>query len=539
MYPLPATKPKKDPNNPGIGTLGATPTPAIASPTPPIARPKPTPLQQQAAGTQAAYGASVGRAATAQRQAQGIQIPAPIIREGHGTVSAIAQPGTNAATTALGTLGGIQRQEADKQAAMIPTFNQQAAGLRQQADVDRAATAAQGANSLLRGVGAAPIAAPVAQPSPAARPSAGVASPHVAFAGVDAEPAGMFRKPATSPTETGLRTPAAAPAAVLRPGDLNTFTGGNGRSVAVPAMSSPTTGSVESQSFGSSVPIARPTFTPLTAAAKASTYGLPVNDPRLNDQTAPIQQPGQITLNPQGNSDTFNAREDREARQKLASDLDSQRFCQELVQQHGGRQGRAATAALGDIAHEQANLAGAGERLSAEALQGRANRANTFDIASLNNQGETNRTQMGADVAREGNQLGYRQGMAQVGASLIAKPELKQDDSGNYFNVTGGKADRVVDAEGNPVRGQLPAIANPGAITPALQYETASKQLTSLLNNPPVYPEQQATYDQSVATLRGQIASLTTGAPPGMVLVGTKGGKPVYRDQSGNFHVKE
>ena len=533
MYPLTTPKPKKDPLNPGIGALGATPTPAIASPTAPIARPKQTRLQQQAAGTQAAYGASVERANTAQRQASGIQIPAPIIREGRGTVSSIASPGTNAAVTALGTLGGIQRQEQTKQAGMIPTFNRQAAGLRQQAGADRAATATQGANNLLRGVGAAPIASPVAQPMPpsrAARTSSGVASPRVAFAGIDAEPAGMFRKPATVATERSTPTPVASPAAALRPGDTNTFTNSAGLTKRVP-MEDVVNGSVNTQSFGGST-IASPSF---NGPRVASTFGQPVTQMR----DTPIQRPGQLSLNPAGNAESFNAREDREGRQKAMSGLDSQRFMLEMKANRPGRSGREAIKALGTNADQQAALASAGERLSAEAIQNRAQRDNQFGIADLQNQGENNRTQVGADVTREGQQLGYRASMAQVDAGMIARPELKQDDNGNYFNVTGNRADRVVDGEGNPVRGQLPAIANPGAITPALQYETASKQLASMLNNPPAYPEQQAAYEQSIATLRGQITSLTTGAPPGMVLVGTKGGKPVFRDQSGNFHVQE
>ena len=55
-----------------------------------------TALEQQAAATQAGYGASVDRMQTAQKQATGIQIPMPIIQEGRGSFKSIARPGQDA-----------------------------------------------------------------------------------------------------------------------------------------------------------------------------------------------------------------------------------------------------------------------------------------------------------------------------------------------------------------------------------------------------------------------------------------------------------
>lgn len=439
MYPLTAPKLKKDPINPGIGTLGttATPTPSIASPTATIARPTPKPMQPPNNGA----GLGGYMMPNPLRPPPAISQPGSIAR---GTANAIAT-GADIATAPVKAIGDVL----NRTAIGVRNFGANAVGLPsvEPASVNYGAT--RDALDNVRQRVAAPAA--IAQPTP--QPAA--AAPSVRFAGVDPAPGGMFQRPTSTASNPSQPAVISSPSPVLHPGDLNTFTGSNGRTSAVPGMSSPATGSVESQSFGTSVPIARPTFAPLNAAAKASTYGLPVNDPRLNDQTATIQRPGQLALNPNGNAESFNAREDRDARQKQAGDIDTQLFMLR------GKTDPESLRAMTELTQTKARLASGGEQLSADAVQGRAGRENAFGIADLVNQGDTRRTQIGADVTREGNQLGYRQGMAQVGASLIARPELKQDDSGTYFNVTGSKADRVVDSEGNPVRGQLPAIANP------------------------------------------------------------------------------
>lgn len=447
-----------------------------------------TALEQQAAATQADYGASVNRMNTAQKQATGIQIPAPIIQEGRGSFKSIARPGQDAAVTALRTLGGVARQEQAKQTAMIPTFNAQAAGLRAQAGADRATAANLGANKLLAGVGAAPIAAPVAAPRPAATPPApgAIASPGVRFAGIDAAPDNFYRNPPgtkprtaaelnqASQAEVNARTSTQPPAGTSQGAgapspvggtapnrlDPNTYTNGAGVTKRVPMpgtmeATKPAVGSVNAQNFGTAVvpqapgSIARP--------AVASTYGLSVNDARLDDQRAiarPTLGPNQLAVSgtfrgPDAMAEQYNSREDREARNKQLGDIDTALF------QLRGKNDPDSLRALTALTQTRAGLVGGGESLSADAVQGRANRDNAYGIADLNNAGENNRAGIQADVARAGQQVTREGQQLDYGAKLadIARPQLKQDANGNYINIAGNASTTVTDAQGNPVRG--------------------------------------------------------------------------------------
>lgn len=446
-----------------------------------------TALEQQAAATQADYRASVDRMQTAQKQATGIQIPAPIIQEGRGSFKSIARPGQDAAVTALRTLGGVARQEQAKQTAMIPTFNAQAAGLRAQAGADRATAANLGANKLLAGVGAAPIAAPVAAPRPAATPPApgAIASPGVRFAGIDAAPDNFYRNPPgtkprtaaelnqASQAEVAARTStqppagqsqgAGAPSAVggtaPKPDDPNTYTNGAGVTKRVPMpgtmdATKPAIGSVNTQNFGTAVvpqapgSIARPGI--------ASTFGLSVNDPRIDDQRAiarPTLGPNQLAVSgtfrgPDAMAEQYNSREDREARNKVLGDIDTALF---LARGKPGSE-----QVMADLLQTKARVAGGAEQLSAEALQGRANRSNVLANTGMEQAGQTQRQQMAGDVTREGNQLSFQSTMAD-----IAKPTLKQDANGNYINVSGDIARPVLDTNGNAVRGPQDKQATP------------------------------------------------------------------------------
>lgn len=514
-----------------------------------------TALEQQAAATQADYGASVDRMQTAQKQATGIQIPMPIIQEGRGSFKSIARPGQDAAVTALGALGGVVRQEQAKQAAMIPTFQAQAAGLRQQAGADRATAANLGANKLLANVGAAPIAAPLATPRPAVQPAtAAIASPGVRFAGIDAAPDNFYRNPpGTNPrsaaeldqaskAETAARNQASLPGASAGAGASTTAGAGApitksvgkfgetvysnvGSQPGTPATAG-TMGTVNTQNFGNPVvpqapgSIARP--------GVASTFGLGVNDPRL--QAPSISRPGQLTLNPNGNAETFNARQDREASKALASDLGTEAFMLR------GKTDPASLRALAEVAQTRAGLLSGTEGLSAAAIQGTANRDNQFGIADLNNAGENNRAGIQADVARGAQQV-TREGQqinADVERAKIARPELRQDANGNYVNISGNTGTPVVDAAGNPVRGQQTQ-------TQQRDYskEADDKLIADLLDmqrdpmTGALAPNAVQAAQQQFQQLRGA-QNPQPAAPAGMKQVGTSGGKPVYEDAKGN-----
>lgn len=405
-----------------------------------------------------------------------------------------------------------------------------------------------------------------AQPRPGAAPAPPAVAqplfPGVRFAGVDAEPAGLFKTPANTvakPPQGGQGGGSEA-----TPATSTTFRTGDGRTGVLPAGVSYRVNAKGEREFsgtgqtvadataamGNRAPvgvttqsgISAPTFAPLGRPQVASTYGLSVNDPRMNDQAAiarpqlgPNQTAGGGTLRgPDAMAEHYNSLEDREARKKLLSDLQSQRFGLELISQSPGRRGRAALEALAMNTQQQAALVGGGERLSAEATQGRASRSNAFSLAEMEQAGQNRRAGLQADVTREGQQLGYQSKLAE-----IARPRYDQDRAGNMMQISGTLARPVLDESGRVFQG--PVTKTNGEITAAMQYQALNDQLDTMMQNPPMAGDVPArtAYDQSVAALKQQIAHLTTGAPPGMTLVGSKGGKPVYRDQAGNLHVQE
>lgn len=497
-----------------------------------------TALEQQAAATQAGYGASVDRMQTAQKQATGIQIPMPIIQEGRGSFKSIARPGQDAAVTALGALGGVARQEQAKQAAMIPTFNQQAAGLRAQAGSDRATAANLGANKLLAGVGAAPIAAPVAAPRPAAAPpqAAAIASPGVRFAGIDAAPDNFYRNPPgtqprnaaeldqASKAEVAARNQAPRPGTSLGAGASTTAGAGApnmaktvgkfgetvfsnvGSQYGTPATTG-TIGSVNTQNFGNPVvpqapgSIARP--------GVASTFGLGVNDPRMNDaiarpqvQLGPNQTNGFGTLRgPDQMAEQYNSREDREARQATNGNIDTALFMAR------GKPG--SEAAIANLLETKARLNSGAEGLSQEAIQNRGQRDNQFDIAGMEQAGQTQRQQMAGDVTREGNLLDFNAKNRETDASLIEKPQYITDDQRRYLRVGPDGAAPVTDAAGNVI--QMPqtqqAQITPDAILKSL--DSQEKAITDQLFNAP--PEAAASLQERLKSVSAQREQLLRG----------------------------
>lgn len=490
-----------------------------------------TPLEQQAAASQAAYGASVGRATTAQQQAQRIQIPAPIIKEGRGGFSSIAQPGQDAALTALRTLGGVQRQEQAKQTAMIPTFQAQAAGLRQQAGADRAKAATLGANTLLQGVGAAPIASP-ATPRPAAVASATpapIASPGVRFAGIDAAPDNFYRNAAgaqkKSPSQSmtldqanaqevnaqtarrpGTQVGAGASPAAGAAAPISKSVGKFGETVysnvgsqyGTPAVANPagTIGSVNQQNFGN--PVVPQASGGIAGGRVASTFGMGVNDPRLNDQTPVISRPDAISGARYRGADQmaeqYNSREDRESRRATDGALDTALFMAR------GKPG--AEAAIANLLETKARLNSGAEGLSQEAIQNRANRGNQFDIAGMEQAGQTQRQQMAGDVAREGNLLDFNAKNRATDASLIERPQYVTDRSGNLVQVAGGKGTGVTGADGAVIQMPQTTKVDNDALS------AVNKELTALINNPPEMGADATAYNNRMTELRAQQSAM-------------------------------
>lgn len=293
---------------------------------------------------------------------------------------------------------------------------------------------------------AAKMAPAVPKPAPIAAPS---------FSNVQGSmkigPAG-YGQPATQASRPGSQVGAgASPAAGA--GSASYYIGGDGKRRTINpdgtiAGTSANAMSVNKQSFGTSaVPqaqasIARP-------GAVASTYGLPVTDPRINDQnSASIARPSGSFRGPDAMSEAYSSREAIEMQKKVLSDLDSARFRQELIEQSGGRRGRAATEALGNIASQQAAIANGMAGQAGAAVQGRAQRDNQFGIAGMEQAGANQRQQMQADVTREGNLLDYDAKNRATEASLIEKPQYITDDQRRYLRVGADGASPVTDDSG-------------------------------------------------------------------------------------------
>ncbi|WP_374356460.1 hypothetical protein [Thermomonas sp.] len=446
---------------------------------------------------------------TAQRQATGIQIPAPIIKEGRGSWSSVAPPGSDAALTALKTLGGVARQEQAKQTAMIPTFQAQAAGLREQAGADRARAATLGANKLLAGVGAAPLPTPapaVARPDfSSVKTGFSTRQAPVARTASQLEQASrdevVARHEANGTGATG--------GAIAAPAASGYFIGGDGTRKAVNGD-----GSIAGSNH--TVAISRPGAAVSVDQGAGvgvgprvpSTYGLSVNDPRLDDQQAAIARPTGSFRGASEMSEHYRAKESAEAIAKMSSSIDSQIFAFSLAAQRGEP---AAIKAISDLNEQKAGLLSGQAQLSEGAVQGRENRDNRLQVTGAEQAGQDRRTDAQIRLGDRNTASAFEIAQMEDGtkrtaiAAEIARPQYTTDREGRYVSVSGNIARPVVDENGSPMLAQAERAT--GEITPALQYERANNELKALLNNPPMEADKPA-YNQQLATVRQQIASL-------------------------------
>lgn len=350
---------------------------------------------------------------------------------------------------------------------------------------------------------------------------------------------------ATQPSspQTGMGVPAgageAAPGGIVKSKDRNgntVYTGTGAYAATGPAIAG-TIGSVQNQNFGNAaVPQAQAS---IASPRVASTFGMSVNDPRLNDQTpqsaaiaqppqnlprpqasafgagfasrmdgnaAPIERPGanfQMAV-PNGVSyrsadqmaEHYNAKEDRAARQAASGNIDTQLFMLR------GKNDPASLQAMADLTQTQAKLNAGAEGLSQEAQQGRANRGNTFDIAGMEQAGQTTRQRMAGDVASQGQFLEYDAKNRATNASLIEKPQYVTDRSGNLVQVAGGKGTGVTGADGAVI--QMPQTTKVDNDV----LSAVNKELTALINNPPEMGADATAYNNRMAELRAQQSAM-------------------------------
>lgn len=414
---------------------------------------------------------------------------------------------------------------------------------------------AMGRSYMARGQAAAQVAAPVrgftkglvgATPDAPAAPA--VAAPRVKFAGTDAMPDSMFKSPIQAPpqrqapsqrmtddqanaAEVNARTSTQPPAQPTTGAGAPSTVGGAapvirsrgkfgetvfsnagsqyGNAAGTIASPSTTVGSVNQQNFGNAaVPqapgsIARPGI--------ASTFGLSVNDPRIDDQRAiarpqlgPNQLAGGGTLRgPDAMAEQYNNRENIEARNKVLGDIDTALF---LARGKPGSE-----QVMADLLQTKARVAGGAEQLSAEALQGRANRNNVLANTGMEQAGQTTRQQMAGDVASQGQFLDYDAKNRATNASLIDKPQYVTDAQGRYLRVGPDGAAPVTDAAGNTIQMPQTQQDNSGAVQPKDALAVINKELASLINNPPEMGGDATAYNARIAELRAQQAAYLGG----------------------------
>lgn len=432
------------------------------------------------------------RARKFREQQAGVKPAAPIAQPG----IPMARPGSiappNTAAPVLGALPAVvnwaTNQRDVKPAAPVPTTNPTNKPVMVTPPIASPGASSTQARMSPGAIGALPDYSKAPATAPVKSPSQSMTYDQASQAEVAA------RNPAPRPgSQVGAGAPSAAGRVAQRPDGVAVVKVSNGTNAygatgASVAAAQGRIGGVNTQNFGNPVVPQGPGA--IASPRVASTFGMGVNDPRLNDQTpqpAAIAQPPQNLPRPQasafdagfagrmaGNAaaierpganfqmavpngaayrsadqmaEQYNSREDRESRKQADGAIDTALFMAR------GKPG--AEAAIANLLETKARLNSGAEGLSQEAVQGRANRGNQFGIADLNNAGENNRAGIQADVARAGQQVVREGQQLDYGAKLadIARPQLKQDANGNYINIAGNTSTTVTDAQGNPVRG--------------------------------------------------------------------------------------
>lgn len=357
---------------------------------------------------------------------------------------------------------------------------------------------------------------------------------------VTVPPAVKRALPASSSTQSpaspqpGVGAPAAAGGAAP---SQSYFIGGNGvrRAIAADGTVSgadPTQITVNRQSFGTD---GRPFRRSLTGSQVASTYGQPVTS--MQDDAVQVRRGLGGSFRSPDSMSTYNAsKEDRELRNKILSDMDSQRFRLEMVALNPGRRGRAATAAIERINSDRAALVGGAEKASSDLLGEQQRAASDLQRTNMQEAGQTSRALVDASNRFDIAAMNDATNREQIAAGQITR-SLQTDANGNLVTVTGNKAEQVLDAAGNPVA--MPQAKDAGQVTPDALLKSLDAREAAIL-------EAGMTADGGVDTAalaevraqRGQLLGQSTAkapaAPKGMKQVGTSGGKPVYEDANGN-----
>jgi len=294
---------------------------------------------------------------------------------------------------------------------------------------------------------------------------------------------------------------------VKMPDGTNAY-GANGRSV---GYAQGTMGTVNTQNFGNPVvpqapgSIARP--------GVASTFGMGVNDPRLDSQIArppvqlgPNQTAGGGTLaSPSSMGRYYANKEDREATAKAAGDIDT------LLFQLRGKTDPASLRTLAELTQTKAQMLGgqAGNTTS----QANVNAQGEFGLANTGmvQGGENNRAGIQADTARAGQQVTREGQQLDFQAAQIQRPTLERLADGTLAQITGTSSAPVLGPDGKPVQGQVQAQGGQGDYA-AKQLDAYTNLLNGMRDMNGALPADAA--QQAAALLAAAPGSQASAAPP-------------------------
>ena len=375
-----------------------------------------------------------------------------------------------------------------------------------------------------------------AAPAPAARPQ-------IKFAGTDAMPDSMFKRPASAASRPGTQGGAGATSAagagsapvtksVGKFGETVYSNVGSQYGTAAVANPAGTIGSVQTQNFGNPV-----------VPRVASTFGMSVNDPRINDQTPAIASPNAAArgfglASADGTSRYYANKEDREAAKKLSDSMDTEAFRLSMVANNPGRRGRQAMETLAALRGQQAQLIG--NQANNTTAQNNENTRGQFSLANtgMEQQGANYRSQL--DANNRFQIAGMQDATAREGLRSRDR-QIIQDRDGNYYQI-GSDGPSPLTADGKPLRGAVSyqsqrnpeAEADDKLVTEflKLQVDETGSPLPNALENAML---QLQAYRASQRQ-QGNVSGMEEAKKAGLTFVGydPMTGRSVYQDKSGN-----
>ena len=275
----------------------------------------------------------------------------------------------------------------------------------------------------------------------------------------------------------------------------------------------------------------------------ASTFGMSVNDPRMNDQTPAVSNqnaaPRGFSLNGADNMSRYYANQaDRKAAKKLSDSMDTEAFRLSMAANNPGRRGRQAMETLAALRGQQAQLIG--NQANNTTAQNNENTRGQFSLANtgMEQQGANYRSQL--DANNRFQIAGMQDATAREGLRSRDR-QIIQDRDGNYYQI-GSDGPSPLTVDGKPLRGAVSyqSQRNPEAeaddkLLPEflkLQVDATGSPLPNAMENAML---QLQAYRASQRQ-QGNVSGMEEAQKAGLTFVGydPMTGRSVYQDKSGN-----